>query len=51
MKLQASQLETVPSFQASKTSTHSDWSFLPTAAGGLTGVILGLAIATFLGWY
>lgn len=51
MKLQASQLELVPSFQSSKNHTHTDWSFLPTAAGGLTGVMIGLAIATILGWY
>jgi hypothetical protein len=51
MKLQASQLELAPSLQSSTTHTHSDWSFLPTAAGGLTGVMIGLAIANILGWY
>jgi hypothetical protein len=51
MKFQASQLELVPSLQSATPPTHSDWSFLPTAAGGLTGVMIGLAIANILGWY
>ncbi|AFY76456.1 MAG: hypothetical protein IGR93_01170 [Hydrococcus sp. C42_A2020_068] len=28
----------------------SDWYFIPTTLSGATGVIIGLAIANFLGW-
>jgi hypothetical protein len=29
----------------------SQWDFLPTAFSGAAGVLIGLAIANFLGWF
>ncbi|WP_404790781.1 hypothetical protein [Altericista sp. CCNU0014] len=29
---------------------HNDWSFLPTAAGGLTGIAIGILLGSLLGW-
>jgi hypothetical protein len=51
MRLQSNELEFAPSSQPSGTHNHTDWSFLSPAVGGMTGVIIGLAIATILGWY
>jgi hypothetical protein len=28
----------------------SDWYFIPTTLSGTAGIIIGLAIANFLGW-
>lgn len=30
---------------------HNDWSFLPLALSGFTGVSIGLIIAKYLGWF
>ena len=31
------------------TSPHADWSFLPTAVGGLTGIAIGLVLGSLFG--
>jgi hypothetical protein len=30
-------------------SQHTDWSFIPTAAGGLTGIAIGLVLGSLFG--
>ena len=32
------------------TEHYSDWYFLPSMFSGTAGIIIGLAIASFLGW-
>jgi hypothetical protein len=36
--------------RSSRNAHHTDWSFVPIAAGGLTGVAIGAALGTLLGW-
>jgi ABC-type nitrate/sulfonate/bicarbonate transport system permease component len=53
MNAQATDIQASTEFAISQTSTahaqHSDWSFLPTAAGGLAGVGIGIVLGTLLG--
>jgi hypothetical protein len=31
-------------------NSHSNWSFIPSFIAGTAGVVIGLFIASFLGW-
>jgi hypothetical protein len=54
MKAQSSEISASSVFSTTIPSperhTHHDWSFLPTAAGGLLGVVIGLGFGMLLGW-
>ncbi len=55
MNAQATDIQASTEFIISHPSTsaahihHSDWSFLPTAAGGLAGVAIGVVLGSLLG--
>jgi hypothetical protein len=53
MNAQATDIQASTEFVVSHTSTahtqHKDWSFLPTAAGGLAGVAIGVILGSLLG--
>jgi hypothetical protein len=54
MKAQSSEINASSVFSTTmpraERHAHHDWSFLPTAAGGLLGVVIGLGFGMLLGW-
>ncbi len=53
MNAQATDIQASAEFNLSQPQSanhhHTDWSFLPTAAGGLTGVAIGVVLGFLLG--
>jgi hypothetical protein len=52
MNAQATDIQTSTEFASLPSAAHpqhSDWSFLPTAAGGLAGVAIGVILGFMLG--
>jgi hypothetical protein len=53
MNAQATDLHASTELTISQTPSanhqHTDWSFLPTAAGGLAGVAIGVVLGSLLG--